>query len=722
VGFQEFVGLVWLATLPDDIRESMTSLISDTRTSFRAEPEFQAQLNQENWEAVGHPLRNWWDELQTRQFPRTGQARLDDSEYDRLALRFVYSRLEAAKRVPATDAALQALKSGPHLSPRAMERFSSSNSTSHPADQFILRYYIEGTRHLFERWQQVGGQRPAQFELYSEMAAEYLRAVTDAENRPQTAQPAYREFALELAMKWLESYEALPVDVQRWHAPFRALLWVTVDMNESQARSLEPLYLRLDNHQHPFLKLLGFRARQLGPWDRVKSQPQECVRRFKTFMDAAMALWKPENFSDQFVLMEVISGFANNTSHTSLPEMNAVHLEYAERLAPTGAVHSIAIAQLLHPWDDDSARRSIALLKQHYGNSSDRGIKSLVESIQDRFPALIDPARLAVAPDMQLLLDLEPHGRLASLQYLVTRGGQTVGLLLNRPKPTELVSIDLASGDIRKIAEIEGEGTALLLDGDSAIVATSAGVFKVNLTSGQSSSVLSRWSSTISSLALADGKLFAGTLDGKVIVIDADNHTARAIIGGVDTHSVRGDSPHQVSISHVFYDAPRKRMLVISRVPNHVRDTGRNAVWAWDLQTQNLSKMFDFGDLQGLGFWASIEEDKLILSNCWLLQYNLSNGKYELLANYVCGDLHPTHKGFMIPITPINVGGRFWWGGSKLWELHDNGAEYTLHITPQIPDRIVNSNGSMENYLTKIDETQFLWYSRRQLYLVRPRQ
>jgi len=29
---------VWFATLPDDIRESMTSAISDTPTSFRAEP------------------------------------------------------------------------------------------------------------------------------------------------------------------------------------------------------------------------------------------------------------------------------------------------------------------------------------------------------------------------------------------------------------------------------------------------------------------------------------------------------------------------------------------------------------------------------------------------------------------------------------------------------------------------------------------------------------
>jgi len=29
---------VWFATLSDDIRESITSAISDTRTSFRAEP------------------------------------------------------------------------------------------------------------------------------------------------------------------------------------------------------------------------------------------------------------------------------------------------------------------------------------------------------------------------------------------------------------------------------------------------------------------------------------------------------------------------------------------------------------------------------------------------------------------------------------------------------------------------------------------------------------
>jgi len=31
---------VWFATLPDDIRESITSPISDPRTSFRAEPIF----------------------------------------------------------------------------------------------------------------------------------------------------------------------------------------------------------------------------------------------------------------------------------------------------------------------------------------------------------------------------------------------------------------------------------------------------------------------------------------------------------------------------------------------------------------------------------------------------------------------------------------------------------------------------------------------------------
>ena len=38
VGFQEFVGPVSFVTLPDDSCESMTSTISDPRTSFRAEP------------------------------------------------------------------------------------------------------------------------------------------------------------------------------------------------------------------------------------------------------------------------------------------------------------------------------------------------------------------------------------------------------------------------------------------------------------------------------------------------------------------------------------------------------------------------------------------------------------------------------------------------------------------------------------------------------------
>ncbi|HQX52550.1 MAG TPA: hypothetical protein PLR25_21695, partial [Planctomycetaceae bacterium] len=37
-GLSRVRGTVWFATLPDDIRESMTSAISDTPTSFRAEP------------------------------------------------------------------------------------------------------------------------------------------------------------------------------------------------------------------------------------------------------------------------------------------------------------------------------------------------------------------------------------------------------------------------------------------------------------------------------------------------------------------------------------------------------------------------------------------------------------------------------------------------------------------------------------------------------------
>ena len=41
VGFQEFVGLCGLPHFPMTSRESITSAISDTRTSFRAEPVFE---------------------------------------------------------------------------------------------------------------------------------------------------------------------------------------------------------------------------------------------------------------------------------------------------------------------------------------------------------------------------------------------------------------------------------------------------------------------------------------------------------------------------------------------------------------------------------------------------------------------------------------------------------------------------------------------------------
>jgi len=43
-GLSRVRGLVWFATLPDDIRESMTSAISDLRTSFRAEPKEDCQM------------------------------------------------------------------------------------------------------------------------------------------------------------------------------------------------------------------------------------------------------------------------------------------------------------------------------------------------------------------------------------------------------------------------------------------------------------------------------------------------------------------------------------------------------------------------------------------------------------------------------------------------------------------------------------------------------
>jgi len=47
VGFQEFVGLCGLPHFPMTSRESITSAISDTRTSFRAEPVFGVESRKE---------------------------------------------------------------------------------------------------------------------------------------------------------------------------------------------------------------------------------------------------------------------------------------------------------------------------------------------------------------------------------------------------------------------------------------------------------------------------------------------------------------------------------------------------------------------------------------------------------------------------------------------------------------------------------------------------
>jgi len=48
VGFQEFVGLCGLPLFPMTSRESSTSAISDTRTSFRAEPKLSFPVGQAN--------------------------------------------------------------------------------------------------------------------------------------------------------------------------------------------------------------------------------------------------------------------------------------------------------------------------------------------------------------------------------------------------------------------------------------------------------------------------------------------------------------------------------------------------------------------------------------------------------------------------------------------------------------------------------------------------
>ncbi|HQX53912.1 MAG TPA: hypothetical protein PLR25_28625, partial [Planctomycetaceae bacterium] len=52
-GLSSVRGPVWFATLPDHIRESITSTISDSRTSFRAEPYSGAAL----W-AIGQAARS----------------------------------------------------------------------------------------------------------------------------------------------------------------------------------------------------------------------------------------------------------------------------------------------------------------------------------------------------------------------------------------------------------------------------------------------------------------------------------------------------------------------------------------------------------------------------------------------------------------------------------------------------------------------------------------
>jgi hypothetical protein len=695
---------------------------------------------------------------------RNGQP----DELQRLTVGLMQYRLQAIRQLPAKKEALLEFEVGKKPGNRRFYTLGYLNSAVQnavrsrqielgepwPEDvtKLISKLHAEASAELFARWQAVVEDDPKSFAEFTTHLNESQRMMVHYANGQSYRVQEVDAVVVDMVLAWQKMFDRLPKEEQHWNLITQGLQHVTLHTPAAVGERFEPVWQKLEKHEHPLIKLLALRGRIQHDWDSKIMSSEERVRRYKTMMDAVVVAAKEEKTANRpgnlHTLKEVISAFNNNVRYPEVAEVSKVQLEYAATLLKEGLIHDVALTQMTNPIDESTAKTSLELLRSR-PNPSD----SLVRRIQDlerQFPALRDPETIAAMPKVRQILDMAgfgPGGARDILRFVHIQGESASGIWVKNPlgNPSVVVlTINLKSGATTTsdwVAIPRTGGFYSLLNEQLTVGFASEtdfffggkeiGIYQCALAEGSvPQPILSaeELASKPTALQLVDKHLYVGTADGRLWQYQLESRKKELLISGKrDFGKSKLDGVGAFEIAAILHDKPRSRILLLAHSKLPELKTLTNGVWSLPLDKaadpKSLEKLIEIMTPSGNSAYAvsgGLSNDDLLVTSWGLLHWNLKSDQKVLISNANWGPLKPTNNEFLPLVrSPVLCQESLWWPGRGGLSEKKPGPSRTLTHNLDLGDKRFHDSSDTP-YLAPIDQNRFLMYSGQRLYEITP--
>ena len=598
-----------------------------------------------------------------------------------------------------------------------------------------------GIRSIFSKHRALAKKDLNRHSVYTEFMATQLRRFIDIGN-PESIDDRDLELVFEMVRMWLRDFDELPAARQGWPAIRRGLTWVTGTTSPELADQIHPICKEFEAHPHPFVKLHGLLARTTAGWTNRMGQPlpeAERVARLSKMHSTSLELMKAElqagRSENAYTIVSLLQSLSNHIKHHAPADVLKANMELGEAIVALGINNAIAIGEMAVPWDDESAVRAIALLKKV--DPQLRQTRDDVEEIEEKFPNAADPAEPGAPAVWEIggFADLFHGDETLQIDAVRERWAYCWGTRLNAIVPFK-VNIDSGEAVLFGSSDnpLIGGPERLLLSGSPVRLLSSLGQteYFVIASSGLNAVLLKDGTRRLVTPANALPKsptalvhsgdwLILGTATGVLARIDLKTGRVEEIANMSRPVAESAlDGIGEFKVNFLAQDTARERVIV-------GLNTGNNPIpevslWRLDPKSKEVSRIVQFGPPRGGPLSGIVFGDELIVSDTWLLRWNLRNDQRTLIANYTCGELQPQMKlwlGFVKG--PVLCGGRIWFSGydrgfrefipnesPKLHRVHGTTPGNPLVSVYKAPD------------LVPVDEETFLFCYGRRIFGVRP--